>query len=73
MMERAHTPLQTGLLAYASHTHDVKEWYYYPQPSQEVGTRAGPLTKDEIKRAFSKKEARSLCTHANWFLLFTCC
>jgi hypothetical protein len=59
-VERPHAPLQTGLLAYASHMLDVKEWYYYPaadpQAPDQAGPRAGPLSKDEIKRAFSKHE-----------------
>ena len=28
--ERVQAPLQTNLIAYASHRSEVKEWYHYP-------------------------------------------
>ena len=75
LKERTRVPLQTNLIAYSSHAHEVKEWYYYPEPSvdSKAGSgrtecaedaRAGPLTKDELQMRFAQDKVQR-----NFFLL----
>lgn len=72
LKERTRVPLQTNLIAYSSHATEVKEWYYYPEPSadskagvtaagQSETGRAGPITKDELKMYYAQNKVSSLC------------
>lgn len=65
-------PLQTNLIAYSSHATEVKEWYYYPEPStdsksggkaagQSEDGRAGPITKDELRMYYAQNKVSNLC------------
>ncbi len=65
-------PLQTNLIAYSSHAHEVREWYYYPEPSADSkagagradhaeDSRAGPISKDELKMYYAKEKVRAPC------------
>ena len=60
-------PLQTNLIAYSSHAIEVKEWYYYLEPSadskagataagQGENGRAGPITKDELRMYYAQNK-----------------
>lgn len=73
LKERTRVPLQTNLIAYSSHAHEVKEWYYYPEPSAESkaaggraehadGNRAGPISKDELKMRYAQEKVRGTCS-----------
>ncbi len=60
-------PLQTNLIAYSSHATEVKEWFYYLEPSASSKTggkaagqsedgRAGPITKDELRMYYAQNK-----------------
>ena len=67
-------PLQTNLIAYSSHAHEVKEWYYYPEPSVDSKSeggrteyaednRAGPLSKDELNMRYAQDKVQRSSFH----------
>lgn len=45
--ERIQAPLQSNMLAYASHRTEVKEWYHYPDQSASTRPRDASVEDGE--------------------------
>eukprot|EP00958_Prasinococcus_capsulatus_P004652 scaffold434_cov358-Prasinococcus_capsulatus_cf.AAC.10 len=58
--DHASLPLANNLLTAFAHSDEAKEWYYMTDGANK-DTKEGPLTKDSLKYAFTKRECWYPC------------